>query len=87
MIIQVQGALEQPTLPGEPPPVAEADPDRSVVSVVMERDRGGPLPSLFGGTRVTPALFMIFNGILFAIFSWVLHTRDKREAAIRAAAT
>ncbi len=86
MVIQVQGALEQPTLPGQPPPIPEADPDKSVVSVVMERDRGGPLPALFGGTRVTPALFAIFNGILFAIFSWVLHTRDKREAAIRAAA-
>lgn len=85
MVIQVQGALDQPTLPGQPPPVPEADPDKSVVSVVMERDRGGPLPALFGGTRVTPALFTIFNGILFAILAWVLHTRDRREEAIRAA--
>lgn len=85
IVIQVQGALDQPTLPGEAPPVAAADADKSVVTVLMERDRGGPLPALFGGTRVTPALFSIFNGILFFIFCWSLHVRDKRELEIRAA--
>ncbi len=85
VVIQVQGALDQPILPGEAPPVATADDNKSVVTVVMERDRGGPLPALFGGTRVTPALFAIFNGILFFIFCWSLHVRDKREMEIRAA--
>lgn len=85
VVIQVQGALDQPTLAGEAPPVAAADPGKSVVSVVMERDRGGPLPALFGGTRVTPALFSIFNGILFFILCWSLHVRDRREMEIRAA--
>lgn len=85
IVIQVQGALDQPTIAGQAPPIAAADPDKSVVSVVMERDRGGPLPALFGGTRVTPALFTIFNGILFFIFCWSLHVRDKREMEIRAA--
>lgn len=86
MVVQVQGAVEQAALAGEAPPIPQADPDKAVVSVVMERDRGGPLPALFGGQRVTPALFAIFNGILFAIFAWLLHVRDHREAAIRAAA-
>lgn len=86
VVIQFQGVVEEPTLPGQAPPVAMADPDKSIVSVVLERDRGGPLPSLFGGQRVTPALFAIFNGILFAVLTWMLHTRDKRETSIRAAA-
>ncbi len=85
IIVQFQGALDQPTLPGEAPPVAVADPEKSVISVVMERDRGGPLPALFGGTRVTPALFTIFNGILFFILCWSLHVREQRETEIRAA--
>ncbi len=85
IVIQVQGSLDQPVLPGQAPPVAAADPDKSIVSVVMERDRGGPLPALFGGTRVVPALFAIFNGILFFIFCWLMHVRDKRELEIRAA--
>ncbi len=84
--IQFQGVIDVPTLPGEAPPVAAADPEKPVVTVVLERDRGGPLPALFGGSRVTPALFAIFNGILFAVLSWMLHTRDKRERSIRAAA-
>jgi hypothetical protein len=86
MIIQVQGAVEQPTLPGQPPPVATADPEKSVFNVIMRRDRGGPLPALFGGLRFTPALFTIFNGILFALVTWSLHVREKREMLVRAAA-
>ncbi len=86
MVVQVQGAVDEPALPGEAPPIPAADADKAVVSVIMERDRGGPFPALFGGQRVTPALFTIFNGILFFVFSWWLHGRDRREAAIRAAA-
>jgi hypothetical protein len=86
MVIQVQGVVEQPTLPGQPPPVARADAEKSVVSVIMERDRGGPLPALFGGLRFTPAMFTIFNGILFALVTWMLHVREKREFEIRARA-
>lgn len=84
--IQVQGALDQPTLAGESPPVAVPDQAKSVTTVIMERDRGGPLPALFGGTRVTPALFAIFNGIIFFILTWTMHVRDKREMEIIAAA-
>ncbi len=86
MVVQVQGVVEQASLPGEPPPVATIDESDEVYSVIMRRDRGGPVPWLFGGLRFTPAMFTIFNGILFAIFAWSLHNRDKREAAIRAAA-
>lgn len=86
LIIQVQGVIDVPTLPGEAPPVGEADPEKDVFSVVMERDRGGPLPILFGGTRVTPALFAIFNGIIFGLLVWSMHLRDRREDLIRAAA-
>ena len=86
IIIQVQGVVDIPALPGEAPPVATPDPEKPIVSVVMERDRGGPLPILFGGTRVTPALFGIFNGIIFGLLVWSMHLRDRREETIRAAA-
>ncbi len=85
-LIQFQGVVEQPSLPGAAPPVPTADEDKAVVSVVMERDRGGPFPAFFGGARTTPAFFTIFNGLLFAVVTWMLHTRDKREQSIRAAA-
>ena len=85
VVIQFQGVLDVPTLPGEAPPVAEADPDKATVSVIMERDRGGPIPALVGGTRFVPFMFTLFNGILFAVISWVLHIRDRKEQAIRAA--
>lgn len=85
-VVQVQGVIQQPTLPGQAPPVAQVDPEEEVYNVILRRDRGGPLPMLFGGQRFTPAMFTIFNGILFAVFAYALHTRDKREATIRAGA-
>ncbi len=85
VVVQFQGVFDEPTLPGEAPPVATADASKNTISVIMERDRGGPIPALVGGTRVVPALFAIFNGILFAVISWVLHIRDRREQSIRAA--
>ena len=84
--IQVQGVIEQPTLPGEAPPLPEADPDKAVKTVIIERDRGGPIPAWIGGERFTPSVFTIFNGIIFGILAWLLHTRDKREMSTRAAA-
>lgn len=85
VVIQFQGVVDEPTLPGEAPPVAQADADKATVSVIMERDRGGPVPALIGGVRFVPFVFTLFNGILFAVISWVLHIRDRREQAIRAA--
>jgi hypothetical protein len=86
IIMQVQGTVEQPTLPGQAPPVATADDEKSVVNVVMRRNRGGPVPALFGGLRFTPAMFAIFNGVIFALLTWTLHVRGKREFEIRAGA-
>ena len=37
-----------------------------------------------GNKRFVPALFTIFNGILFAVFAWMLHNKDKRAMAARA---
>ncbi|MEM9133394.1 MAG: hypothetical protein AAF962_19200 [Actinomycetota bacterium] len=86
IVVQVQGAVAQPTLPGQPPPVAAVDGDAPLVSVIMERDRGGPIPSLFSGLRFTPAMFTIFNGLIFAVLAMAMHYRDAREDQIRSAA-
>jgi len=63
--------------PGEAPPPAEIDTTASTVTVVLERN--------LGNKRVIPALFALFTGVLFAVFCWLLHTRDKRAVAMRAA--
>lgn len=85
IIVQVRETVAQPTLPGQPPPVATLDSSASLVSVVMERDRGGPFPALFSGLRFTPAMFTVFNGLVFAAFAWNMHVRDQRESKVRAA--
>lgn len=81
--IQVQEIVHAPTLPGQAPPPAVADTEEAVYTVIMERERGGPAPWLFGGLRFVPAMFALFNGILFALFAWTTHIRDKREMEIR----
>ncbi len=86
IVIQVRAAVPQPTLPGEAPPVATADPNAPLVSVIMERDRGGPLPAFFSGLRFTPAMFTLANGAIFLALAWNMHLRDQRESKIRAAA-
>ena len=87
IVVQVQGALAEPTLPGQPPPVAAVDDESALVSVIMERNRGGPVPALFSGLRFTPAMFTFICGALFAIFALLLHWRDEQETRIRAAAS
>jgi hypothetical protein len=84
LVIQVQGTVEQPTLPGEAPPVARADDEKSVFNVIMKRDRGGPIPWLMGGLRFPPLMFTLATGIIFALFIWSLQNREKREALMRA---
>ncbi|MDH3295421.1 MAG: hypothetical protein OER95_13960 [Acidimicrobiia bacterium] len=86
MVIQTQAIIDKPSLPGQPPPLAEVDPDAPLISVVMDRDRGGPIPSVISGLRFTPFMFTIFNGLVFLVLAWSLHNRDRREAQIRAAA-
>ncbi len=87
MVIQVQGTVDQPTLPGQAPPVAVADPEKPVYNVVMVRDRGGPMPWLIGGLRFTPVMFTIANGIIFGLLLWSMQLRDKREAKVLAGQT
>jgi len=62
--------------PGEAPPPPVADEKAQIITVVLERN--------LGNKRFVPAMFCIFNGILFAVFAWMLHTRDKRAMAARA---
>ena len=83
IVVQVRGTIDQPTLPGQPPPVATADPDAPLVSVIMEHDRGGPFPSLFSGLRFKPARFALVSGLIFAAFAWNMHLRDQRESKER----
>lgn len=83
-VIQVQPIIEQFVEPGEPPPLPVADPDAATVTVVMRRDRGGPLPMLISGRRFTPLMFTLFSGIVFAVLAFVLQNRDKRESQVRA---
>jgi hypothetical protein len=52
--------------------------------VVMERDRGGPIPALISGHRFTPFMFTLFSLIVFAVLAAALQGRDKREAEVRA---
>ena len=85
IIIQAQATIPKPVLPGEAPPVAEPDPSAPLVSVIMDRDRGGPIPSVISGLRFTPFMFTVANGLLFAVFAWALHNRDRRMDDSRAA--
>lgn len=86
MAIQTRAIIPKPTFPGQAPPVAEIDPEAPLITVVMERNRGGPIPGIISGLRFTPAMFTIFNGLIFLAFAWSLHNRDRREEEIRAAA-
>lgn len=74
LAIQVQKAgLAEPGRPVTPDPSAEP------VSVVMIRD--------LGAERLNPAIFSISSALIFALFCYQLHTRDKELAAAREAET
>ncbi|MCX6524284.1 MAG: hypothetical protein NTX58_05885 [Actinobacteria bacterium] len=75
--ITIQKNAEVVVAPGEAPPPAEIDTTASTITVILERN--------LGNKRVIPALFALFSGILFAVSCWILHTRDKKSAAMRAA--
>jgi hypothetical protein len=74
--VTVQKALDQETIPGQPPPVATEDPDASTVTMVMLRN--------LGNRRFIPFVFTLINFLLFAIVCSQLHVRDKRAMAARA---
>ncbi len=78
VVIQFQGAKAAINATGEAPATLEADPNKPVYSVIMSRDRGGPLPSLISGQRFTPFAFTVAMGMIFLAFVLMLHSRDKR---------
>jgi hypothetical protein len=75
-IIQVHPVIEQEAAPGEAPPLPEPDPDKPVVSVIMQRD--------LGDVRFPGAMLTIFSGIMFGVLCVQLHRRDQRVAQVRA---
>jgi hypothetical protein len=75
--ITIQKNGEVVVAPGEAPPPAEIDTTATTITVILERN--------LGNKRVIPALFALFSGILFFVFCWMLHTRDKKAAEMRAA--
>lgn len=92
-VVQVQGVVPVVTLqPGDPcpgddviciefgetPPSPTIDPNAPIASAVMIRD--------LGAKRLPPALITIGSGLIFAIFCYVLHTRDKLVQQHRAEA-
>jgi len=77
LVVEVQQVQEVETLPGQPPPRPEADPDAEKISVVLLRD--------LGARRLYPAVFTISTGILFGLVCYQLHVRDKEAAQRRLA--
>jgi len=75
LMIQVQGVVEQPAPPGQPPPRPQADANQPVVSVLMVRD--------LGTLRLNPALVCIACSLIFGVVCYQLHQRDKEAAAQR----
>ncbi|MCY4663419.1 MAG: hypothetical protein OXC00_01995 [Acidimicrobiaceae bacterium] len=80
-LVQVQEVVDQPLLPGQPPPRPVIDESKPVISVVMVRD--------LGNLRLKPALVTLGSLCIFAALCLFLHERDKlawqqREARARA---
>ncbi len=73
--VQLQGVVDQPTVPGEAPPRPVADADEPVVSVIMVRD--------LGSVRLRPALVTIGSLLIFLALCHWLHVRDKEVMARR----
>lgn len=67
-VINVQQTIDKAVDPSLPPPVAEADPEEPLYSVVLVRN--------LGNLRLIPGLFTVVSLILFLITCAVLHWRD-----------
>lgn len=76
-VVQVQPVVPVEAVPGEAPPPPELDEDAPIVSVVLVRD--------LGDRRLPAFVTMTSSALLFALFCWMLHRRDARIAAARAA--
>jgi hypothetical protein len=68
-IVQVQPAVPQEEVVGQPPPTPEADPNAEVISIVMVRD--------LGQRRLVPALITLGSGLMFGLLCAMLHARDR----------
>lgn len=73
--VTVQRNLEVEVPAGEAPPPPQIDERASTVTVVFERN--------LGYRRLVPALFTGFTGLLFFVFVWMLHTRDRHATSKR----
>lgn len=76
-IVQLQAAIPQEAVAGQPPPVPEADPNAQVISAVLVRD--------LGQRRLPAALLTIGSGLTFGLLCAMLHNRDRRVAEHRSA--
>jgi hypothetical protein len=76
-IVQLQPALEQEEVAGQPPPTPRPDPNAEVISVVLERD--------LGQRRLPAALVTLGSGAMFGLLCVMLHKRDQRVAEHRSA--
>ena len=82
-VVQVTEVIDQPLVPGEPPPRPIVDESKPVISVIMIRD--------LGNLRLKPALVTLGSLCIFVALCLFLHERDKmawrqREAGARAGA-
>jgi len=77
-VVQVQEVIDQPLVPGQPPPRPVVDESKPVISVIMIRN--------LGDLRLKPALVTIGSFLIFAALCMYLHERDKYSARQRAAA-
>ncbi|HET6772817.1 MAG TPA: hypothetical protein VFH36_05870 [Acidimicrobiales bacterium] len=77
-IVQLRPAVDPgEPVPGEAPPVPEADEDAQVVSAVLVRD--------IGQRRLPAALIVTASGLTFGLLCVMLHQRDRRVAEHRSA--
>ena len=76
-VVQVRPVLPQPDTGGAPAPPT-ADPSKPVTTVVLMRD--------LGSVRQPPIFIAIASFVIFGLFSYLLHRRDKEIWAAKAAA-
>lgn len=72
LVVQVQPAIEEPNPAGGPARMV-ADPGAEPVAVILLRD--------LGAKRLNPAIFAIASTIIFGLFCYQLHVRDKEAWA------
>ena len=67
-VVQAQVAVDKEAVPGELPPLPEAEPEAATVSVVMIRN--------LGNLRLVPAIFTVISLLAFLASCLALHYRD-----------